>query len=590
MVRLMDVCSICYHTPMPERPALHAPPPPKHSPVLILGAGINGAALAREFLLAGMPVVVVDKGDLARGATAYSSRLIHGGLRYLEYAEFDLVRESLAERTRLLQLAPQFVQPLRLFIPVENRFSGLGASAMKFLKLRRAEGSPAHRGLWLVRAGLALYDWQAHDKTLPKHETIRLGRPQAPTVDGTRYRWLCSYYDAQIRFPERFVVALFEDARRLAAEQGLTFELLTYHHATRAGSAVAIVPEADHTPPAGVAAPARTFQPAAIVNATGAWVDLTLQELHVPSSTLMGGTKGSHFVTWHGPLRQALREGGIYAEAADGRPVFILPFGSATLVGTTDLPFSGDPAEVVASEDELRYLLDAVNRVLPDVRLNRADIHLHYSGVRPLPRVDETVTAAITRRHWLEEHDYATVPVFSVIGGKLTTCRSLAESSVSAIRRRLGLDPPLRTSRDRPLPGCEGYPADVASLERRWNAIAERSALAVEQTRAVWELCGTQAEQILAEMADVDRRILTGTELPRGFARWVVEHEWVQTLDDLVERRLMLLYCRRLSQKTLRELATLLVEANLLAEDQVDEEIHRTVQRLRTHFGKRLDR
>ncbi|HWB11412.1 MAG TPA: glycerol-3-phosphate dehydrogenase/oxidase [Pirellulales bacterium] len=573
---------------MPDRSASR-PPPSQNSPVLILGAGINGAALAREFLLGGVPVVVVDKRDLAHGATAYSSRLIHGGLRYLEYGEFDLVRESLAERTRLLRLAPQFVQPLRLFIPVENRFGGLTGSAMKFLKVRRAEGSPAHRGLWLVRAGLALYDWQAQDGTLPRHETISPRDPQAPAVDSARYRWLCSYYDAQIRFPERFVVALFDDARRLAAEQGLPFQLLTYHHATRAGTAVAVVPEADGASPSAAPKPACTFQPAAIVNATGAWVDLTLQELHVPSSTLMGGTKGSHFVTWQGPLREALRGGGIYAEAADGRPVFILPLGSAVLVGTTDLPFSGDPAEAVASEDELLYLLDAVNRVLPEVRLTRADIDLHYSGVRPLPHVDATVTAAITRRHWLEEHDYAAVPVFSVIGGKLTTCRSLAESSVLAIRHRLGLGPPSRTSGDRPLPGCQGFPEDRASLEGVWNALAERSGIAAEQARAVWELCGTQAAQILAEIVPADRKIVTGTELPRGFVRWVIANEWVRTLDDLVERRLMLLYCRRLSHKTLRELATLLVEANLLAEDQMDAEVHRTVQRLRSHFGKRLD-
>ncbi|HEV3342088.1 MAG TPA: FAD-dependent oxidoreductase, partial [Pirellulales bacterium] len=526
-------------------------------------------------------------GDLARGATAYSSRLIHGGLRYLEYGEFDLVRESLAERTRLLKLAPQFVQPLRLFIPVANRFGGLRESTCRFLKLRRAEGSPAHRGLWLVRAGLALYDWQARDPTLPAHKTLSLSHSEAPRVDGKKYRWLCSYYDAQVRFPERFVVALFGDARRLAAEQGLSFQLLTYHHATRVGTTVAVVPEIREASPA--ARPTSTFQPAAIVNATGAWVDHTLQRLHIPSAPLMGGTKGSHFVTWHAPLREALRGGGLYAEAADGRPVFILPLGSAVLVGTTDLPFSGDPAEALASEDELRYLLEAVNQVLPDVRLTRHDIDLYYSGVRPLPHVDATSAAAITRRHWLQEHDYAAVPVFSVIGGKLTTCRSLAESSVSTIRNRLGLGAAARTSRGRPLPGGEGFPADPASLERSWNAIAERSGFAVGQVRAVWELCGTRAEEILPEIAALDSKILHGTELPRGFVRWVIEHEWVSSLDDLVERRLMLLYSRGLSHKTLRELATLLVDARLLAAEQVQEEVGRTVQRLRTHFGKRFD-
>jgi glycerol-3-phosphate dehydrogenase len=552
------------------------------SHVLILGAGINGAALAREFLLSGQGVVVVDSGDLSRGATAYSSRLIHGGLRYLEYGEFDLVRESLAERTRLLRLAPQFVQPLRLFIPVSNRFGGVTESALRFLKLRRGGATPAHRGLWLVRAGLQLYDWYARDPSLPKHDVVSPQDSHAPPIAQNMYRWFCSYYDAQIRFPERFVVALFDDARRLAVEQRLTFQLLTYHRVRLVGSTVEVL--SDGAP----STVSYSFTPAAIVNATGAWVDLTLRELHVPSNTLMGGTKGSHFFTFHVPLRQALRGGGIYAEAADGRPVFILPFGAAVLVGTTDLPFSGDPADAVATEEDLQYLLDDVNHVFPSVRLTRDDIDLHYSGVRPLPRVDATTTAAITRRHWLEEHHSTPLPVFSVIGGKLTTCRSLAESSVATIRQRLGLGPPAQTSRERSLPGAEEYPTDPESIECRWKAIADETGFALAQVRAVWELCGTKAAQVLSQVAALGRESLSGTCLPRSFARWVIEHEWVQTLDDLVERRLMLLYARELSHVTLHELASLLANAGRLREDQIEDEVRRVTERLNSHFGKRL--
>ncbi len=426
------------------------------SPILILGAGINGAALARELVLAGMPVVVVDTGDLARGATAYSSRLIHGGLRYLEYGEFDLVRESLAERTRLLRLAPQFVRPLKLFIPVRNRWGGLWESAMRFLKLRRAacETSP-HRGLWLVRAGLKLYDWYARDPTLPRHQVLSANSPLVPPVDRRQYPWLCAYYDAQVRYPERFVVALFEDARRLADEQQLDFQLLTYHRASLAGSTVTVEALPDGGGTTTAIAP---FQPAAIINATGPWVDRTLEQLHLPAKNLMGGTKGSHFITAHAGLRTAVEAGGIYTEAGDGRPIFILPFGRSALVGTTDLPYSGDPANAVASDAEIDYLLSAVQLVFPQIGLTRADVQLHYSGVRPLPRVDVAIPAAITRRHWLEEHAGGEVPFFSVIGGKLTTCRSLAETSVATIRARLGLSAAPRTSRDRPLPGGEHYP------------------------------------------------------------------------------------------------------------------------------------
>src|SRR5438128_6446838 len=143
--------------------------------VLILGAGINGAALARELALNGVGVVIVDTRDIAAGATAYSSRLIHGGLRYLEYGDFALGRESLAERTRLLRLAPDFVRPLRLFIPVRNRFGGLRSAARRFIGLndRTGSGTLLHRGKWTVRFGLWLYDYYARDPTLPAHQCHR---------------------------------------------------------------------------------------------------------------------------------------------------------------------------------------------------------------------------------------------------------------------------------------------------------------------------------------------------------------------------------------------------------------------------------
>ncbi|MGH7193491.1 MAG: glycerol-3-phosphate dehydrogenase/oxidase, partial [Candidatus Saccharimonadales bacterium] len=509
-------------------------------PVLILGAGINGAALARELVVGGLPVVVVDTGDLARGATAYSSRLIHGGLRYLEYGEFDLVRESLAERTRLLRLAPQFVHPLQLHIPVGNRLGGLQHSLARFFGRDRhgAQAADARaappRGLWLVRAGLWLYDLYARDSSLPRHRVSRLDGQASLPIDRARYRWLCSYFDAQIRFPERFVVALFDDARRAAKTGG--FQLFTYHRVELAGRTISIYAEEN------ASRPAMEFEPAAVINATGAWVDATLRQLHASSPPLMGGTKGSHLITFHAGLRVALGDAGIYAEAADGRPVFILPLGEAALVGTTDLPYLGDPADAVATDAEVDYLVAAVNQVLPGVRLTRDDVEFHYCGVRPLPHANIDRPAAITRRHWLEEHTGSAVPLYSVIGGKLTTCRSLAELSARTIRRRLGLTGDAPTSRDRSVPGAEGYPSDRSSLEAAWRSLAETHGWSVAQVRAIWQLRGTQTGPILAELAPDDRASLQGVDLPVEFVRWVIGHEWVRRLDDLVERRLMLLY------------------------------------------------
>ena len=289
-------------------------------PVLILGAGINGSAIARELLLGGLNVILVDTADIAAGATAYSSRLIHGGLRYLEYGEFSLVRESLAERGRLLRLAPQFVHPLELFVPVENRFGGLLSSVGRFFGWRWWPGgkhSGQGRGLWLIGAGLRMYDAYAHDRTLPRHRVQRVGTSDGIPVDPRRFHWLASYYDAQVTYPERFVLALLEDARQIAAERGLRFEVLTRHRASLDGTTATIAPltagDGQHV----------AFSPAAIINATGAWVDNTLAQIRVTSPRLMGGTKGSHLFTFHQGLAGALAGRGVYAEASDGRPILI---------------------------------------------------------------------------------------------------------------------------------------------------------------------------------------------------------------------------------------------------------------------------
>jgi glycerol-3-phosphate dehydrogenase len=576
---------------------------PETQPVLILGAGINGAAVARELALNGVPVWVVDANDIAFGATARSSRLIHGGLRYLEYGDFQLVRESLEERARLSAAAPQFIEPLRLYIPVRRRLGGLIRSVLRFLGGARrrvfqrwaaAWPGAKTRGLWLVRLGLWFYDRLAADKRFPKHRAHRAATVPFPKLDAVQFPWLCSYSDAQMQYPERFVLALLEDARKLAEQNGTEFRVFTYHRVRLRDGVVEIRPARNEPLVA-------QLRPPVVINATGAWGDFTLEELGVPAPRLFGGTKGSHFVTYNPRLRDALDGAGVYAEADDGRLVFVLPFGQGVLVGTTDERFDDRPENAVATEPELTYLLQMVNDLFPAAGLTRDDIALHYSGVRPLPNVSAGTSAAIPRGHAIDVHTQGALPVLTLIGGKLTTCRAFAEEVADAVFARLGIAR-IADTRARSLPGGENYPSDRASLEREWQRLAAALRLEQKQVQAVWSLCGTRTEAILREClsqsemhvpsaefpATTGKRLenLHGTNIPLAYARWVTRHEWVMTLDDLIQRRLMLLYQPDLTEACLRQLADCLVESNRLSLSDIDAAVALTIARLRTQYGK----
>ena len=557
-------------------------------PVLILGAGINGCCVARELVLNGVPVVIVDRHDIATGATAKSSRLIHGGVRYLEYGDFGLVRESLAERARLLRLAPQFVKPLRLHIPVRRRTGGLMQSALRFLRFDRlaagrrlAKRLPiSERGLWTIRIGLWLYDLIARDSTLPRHSVARLGDHAAPRVDANKYRWLCAYSDAQILYPERFVIALLEDARREAERTGVDFRVFTYHQTELDGPTARLRP---------IDSPGQvTFelQPGTIVNATGAWGDLTLGDLRIPSPQLFGGTKGSHIITRQPGLVAALGGDAIYAEAADGRLVFVLPFGESVLIGTTDEPITESPEVVVATPEDVSYLVGMVNVVFSDVRLTVADVDAHYCGVRPLPNVNAARAGAIPRGHWIETNTAGPVPVDTLIGGKLTTCRAFGELAGDRILQRLGVKRTAGTQ-TRAIPGRGDYPAAPEQLAARLRAISDDTGFSADQVAAVWDLVGTDARDILSAAREGDRANLPGTLIPLAFIDWSIAHEWVRHVEDLVERRLMLAWAPGLCRETLVSLADGLCRAGRIDATGIESEIAAATARVERYYGRR---
>ncbi len=592
----------------------------QRQPVLILGAGIVGASVARDLALNGVPVWVVDRQDIAFGATAKSSRLIHGGLRYLEYGDFGLVKESLVERERLLSLAPQFVRPLRFFIPVRSRWGGW-TTAVGRLVGRHHQGH-SERGLWLVRTGLSLYDRYARASQLPRHQVHRVGSSggarhglptvgpartdRLPQIDSAKYRWLCSYSDAQMVFPERYTLALLHDARTLARDAGIDFRVLTNADVAVEGKRFTL---RDRLAPT---AAEQTVEPSVVINATGPWGDQTLEQLRIRTSPLLRPTKGSHLVTDHRALCQATAGHAVYSETSDGRFVFILPMGECVLVGTTELPWDSDPALARADREELQYLFSLVSEVFAHIKLSESDVLCHYSGVRPLARSDATSATATSRRHHIELHEAGDLPVVSLVGGKLTTARALAEEATDLVLARFGVTRSDDT-RNRMVPGGEDFPVAQQREQQRLECLAAESGLSVNQVQFIWQRYGTRTAKLLADVIGDPHDVIADTIVPRSLVDWMIQQEWARTVDDLVERRLVLVPPfggstsrfatsnpaeassaeanpgrAGVTEATLQDLARLLVQHGHLPEDAVATAVARSMARLRQVYGLRL--
>ncbi|HET8698524.1 MAG TPA: glycerol-3-phosphate dehydrogenase/oxidase [Gammaproteobacteria bacterium] len=481
--------------------------------LIVVGAGINGAAIAREAALSGLSVLLLDRSDLAGGTSGASSRLIHGGLRYLEYAELGLVYESLAERERLLRTAPHLVEPLELFIPF---YAG------------------ARRRPWQIRCGLTVYDWLSAAKSLPNHSSLERAQLLA-CLPGLRADGLlggASYFDAQARYPERLVLENVRDAVDHGAR------LMTYTHVTRIRVEGGRVTGVEWRTVEGAAGSADA---ALVVNAAGPWVDEVLGP--IKHTRLIGGTKGSHLIV--PPFPNAPRSG-VYVEAgSDGRPLFILPWNGLVLVGTTDERYDGDAGAATIDRAELQYLAAETERVFPSAAGLAERVLYTHTGVRPLPHQPKGKEGAITRRHLIRRHRSAS-GLYSIVGGKLTTHRALAEDVLRVLRRQtaassVGNGPPLprlphgSPTRDRALPGA------LAAADR--DALLEHLAarLGPAQAHRLWHVYGGAAENVaeLAAQTDLAEPLAgAGTVLVAELVH-ALEREWARTLADILQRRCM---------------------------------------------------
>ena len=487
--------------------------------LIVIGAGINGAGIARDAAMRGLNTLLLDKGDIASGTTQWATRLIHGGLRYLEYYEVPLVRESLRDREVLFHIAPHLVKPLGFLIPIYER---------------------AKHGPRMVRLGMIGYDVLSFDKSVGNHHMLSAEEAleREPGLNPDGLKGAAFYYDGQVEYAERIAV---ENAIS-AQEHGAV--VLNYARVDRL-----IVEDDDVT---GVeftdvlGGGSYEARAPVTVNVAGPWVDEVLRGMDRYGSSekrMIGGTKGSHLVV--DPFPGAPKGEALYVEARkDGRPYFIVPWNGRYLIGTTDIRYEGDLDRVSADEDEIEYLLAETNHVIPEANLSRESVLFTYSGVRPLPHQPEGAEGSVTRSHIIYDHsreDPRIGGLISIVGGKLTTYRNLSRQTVDKVYKKLRLKVPESRTDKVPLPG--GAPPDFDAFAAEFKAT---SGLTDELAERLLRLYGARAPDVL-EMAGDDSSLrmslgpsasvetgLIGAEVLYAFRR-----EMAQTLSDALLRRTM---------------------------------------------------
>jgi glycerol-3-phosphate dehydrogenase len=285
-------------------------------------------------------------------------------------------------------------------------------------------------------------------------------------------------------------------------------------------------------------------------------------------------------------LKAALGDAGVYAETGDRRLAFVLPFADSILVGTTDEQWAGSPDQAVASEEELDYLRDIVDRVF-GLKLTRDDIESHYSGVRPLPRTEGLSKGAISRDHSLAEHRLHGVNVMTLVGGKLTTFRSVGQQIADRVLEKLTV-PRVASTTDRVLMGGEDFPVD----SNQWKGLRQQWAAEFGSTEAevaaLWPLYGMRTRSLLAEVASMPAETVEDTPFSRRIVYWIIRHEWITTLDDLVERRLLLVFSERLTSAALTDLAVCMAQSGRISPEDIPSTVDATCRRLETFYGRKV--
>ena len=472
----------------------------QHFHVVVIGGGINGVALARECARAGKRTLLIEQNDFASGVTSRSTRIIHGGLRYLEHGELGLVRESLRERERLLREQSHLVHPMHFLLLLNEN---------------------SRRNAMKIRVGLWLYQRMAGKPPSAGSSEMELKRLERALDAGHRWSFF-NYEDAQCEFPERLVAEWAREAAEAGAVVRNHTEALAVDVAHGRIHGVLLRDQITDRD--------QRVEASWVINCGGPWADRVCQRSSIRmSKPMLGGIRGSHIVL---PRFSGSPNAAIYTEAADGRPIFVLPWNDQVLVGTTEVPDGGDPGKTVPSADEIVYLVRSVAQLFPKARISAQSVTHTFAGVRPLPYSPGSRPSAVTRRHILHDHTGdGAARMISVIGGKLTTAASVARECA----RKIGLRVPEATTLAMgPGPALDPMLDDAVLEIARIGAVSEESA------RGMLEWHGKRA-------ADIARMALVSAELRAPICPHtshvvaeVVEayrNEYAVTLADVLLRR-----------------------------------------------------
>ncbi|HBV76854.1 MULTISPECIES: glycerol-3-phosphate dehydrogenase/oxidase [Vibrio] len=546
--------------------------------VVIVGGGINGISVYRELSLQGVKVLLLEKEDFCSKASGALSRMIHGGLRYLENGEFELVKESLAERNRLLANAPHYVQPLVTTIPIFSRWSGLVYALFNFTGMMN---KPSRRGALVVKLGLWFYDFfTRHDQQLPKHRFSSKANTLArwPQFDPS-VQCSADYYDAWISAPERLAIELLQDTKdgkhsesiacnytELVARDGSNFSIRD----TLTGEIVNVT--------AGK-----------LVNATGAWIDKTNVRIGLKSDYLQG-TKGSHIIVKHSDLFAQLKGHMVFYENPEGRVCILFPYYDKVLIGSTDIPVA-DPDSATCTEDEIIYMIDSLKAIFPHLVIDREDIVYQFSGVRPLPSVKTSTTGQIPRSHSLQVDDSedGNVRTYSLIGGKWTTFRAFGEEVADQILADLQQERQISTV-NRAIGGGLNFPQTERERQAFIQDLQVTFGINEASASLMLQRYGTGCMSVLRFTTKSDDAVLT--HLPDYTQRelaYLIEQESVCKTLDVLQRRTSIAIQGRINQAVLVEV-TQVVAATLGWDDaQIKHDLAESCQLLRVHHGLDLN-